>query len=53
MKTTPHRFVTGNDGTLAYQGAMDDRAAVDALPTGWPVAVTKTKSYGCAVHYAE
>jgi alkyl hydroperoxide reductase subunit AhpC len=68
MKTTPHLFVIARDGTLAYQGAMDDRAAsegdpctahnyvraaVDALLAGQPVAVAQTKSYGCAVHYAE
>jgi hypothetical protein len=26
---------------------------VDALLAGQPVAVAQTKSYGCAVHYAE
>jgi peroxiredoxin len=68
MKTTPHLFVIAKDGTLAYQGAMDDRAepdgdprtahnyvraAVDSLLAGQPVAVTQTKPYGCSVHYAE
>jgi len=68
MKTTPHLFVIAKDGTLAYQGAMDDRAesegdprtahnfvraAVDSLLAGQPVAVTQTKPYGCGVHYAE
>jgi len=66
MKTTPHLFVIAKDGTLAYQGAMDDRpspdgdprtahnyvlAAVNSLLAGQPVAVTQTKPYGCAVHY--
>jgi peroxiredoxin len=66
MKTTPHLFVIAKDGTLAYQGAMDDRpspegdprtahnyvrAAVDALLAGQPVAVTQSKPYGCSVHY--
>ena len=67
MKTTPHLFVIAADGTLAYDGAMDDRAkpfgdprtaknyvktAVEELLAGKPVAVTKTKPYGCGVHYA-
>jgi len=66
MKTTPHVFVVNKDGTLVYDGAMDDhpdpvhdprtarnyvREAVDALLAGKPVAVTETKPYGCAVHY--
>jgi peroxiredoxin len=66
MKTTPHLFVIAKDGTLAYQGAIDDRAetegdprtarnyvrdAVKALQTGEKVAVTQTKSYGCGVKY--
>lgn len=68
MKTTPHLFVIAKDGTLAYEGAMDDRpetdgdprmahnyvkAAVDSLLAGQPVVVTKTRPYGCGVHYAE
>jgi len=67
MKTTPHMFVIAADGTLAYDGAIDDRpapsgdprtaknyvrAAVDALLAGKPVEVPQTKPYGCAVHYA-
>ena len=68
MKTTPHMFVIAADGTLAYDGAIDNRpapfgdprtaknyvsAAVDELLAGKPVAVSQTKSYGCAVHYAD
>ena len=68
MKTTPHMFVIAKDGTLAYQGAIDNRpepegdprtahnyveAAVDSLIAGQPVAVTQTRPYGCGVHYAE
>jgi len=68
MKTTPDMFVIAKDGTLAYQGAIDNRPepdgdprtarnyvreAVDALLAGKPVPVTETKSYGCGVHYAE
>ena len=68
MKTTPDMFVIAKDGTLAYSGAMDDRAAadgdprtahnyvraaVDSMLAGQPVVVTQTKSYGCAVHFAD
>jgi peroxiredoxin len=66
MRTTPHVFVVAADGTLAYNGAMDNRpepfgdprtaknyvrAAVDELIAGKPVTVTQTKPYGCSVHY--
>ncbi len=68
MKTTPHCFVVAADGTLVYDGAIDDRpepfgdprtaknyvrAAVDELLTGKPVAVSQSKPYGCSVHYAD
>jgi peroxiredoxin len=68
MKTTPHMFVIAKDGTLAYDGAIDNRpqpfgdprtaknyvsAAVDDLLAGKPVAVSQTKPYGCGVHYAD
>ncbi len=67
MKTTPHMFVIAKDGTLAYDGAIDNRpqpfgdpriaknyvsAAVDELIAGKPVTVAETKPYGCGVHYA-
>ena len=67
MKTTPHCFVIAADGTLVYDGAIDNRpspfgdprtaknyvrAAVDELLAGKPVTVTQTKHYGCGVHYA-
>jgi peroxiredoxin len=66
MKTTPHMFVVDKDGTLVYDGAIDNKAdpshdprtadnyvndAVNDLMAGKPVAVTHTKPYGCAVHY--
>ena len=66
MKTTPHTFVIDKDGTLVYDGAMDNmpdpihdpktadnyvRDAVTSLLAGQPVAVSHTKPYGCAVHY--
>ncbi len=68
MKTTPHMFVIAADGSLAYNGAIDNRpqpegdprtahnyvrAAVDSLLAGKPVAVTQTRPYGCGVHYGE
>jgi hypothetical protein len=68
MKTTPHMFVIAADGTLAYDGAMDDRpqpfgdprtaknyvrAAVNELLAGKPVTISQTKPYGCGVHYAD
>ena len=67
MKTTPHTFVIDATGKLVYEGAMDDhpdpfhdpktarnyvREAVNDLLAGKPIAVSQTKSYGCAVHYA-
>jgi peroxiredoxin len=68
MKTTPHVFVIAKDGTLVYDGAMDNqpdpshdprtannyvRDAVDELLAGKPVTVSSTKPYGCAVKYAD
>ncbi len=68
MKTTPHMFVVDKDGTLVYDGAIDNKAdpthdprtadnyvndAVNELLAGKTVAVTHTKPYGCAVHYAD
>lgn len=68
MKTTPHVFVIDAKGTLAYQGAIDDRPAssgdprtarsyvkqaVEALMAGKPVPLAETKPYGCGVKYAE
>lgn len=66
MKTTPHMFVIDASGKLAYQGAIDDRAAssgdprtaknyvklaVEALLAGKPIQTTETKPYGCSVKY--
>lgn len=66
-KTTPHLYVIGPDGTLAYQGAIDDqpqatqantqsahnyvKAAIVALKAGKPVETPATEPYGCAVKY--
>src|SRR5258706_6578942 len=67
MKTTPHVFVIAADGTLVYDGAIDNRpspsgdprtannyvsAAVDEVIAGKPVTVSQSKPYGCSVHYA-
>jgi len=67
FKTTPHMVVIGKDGKVAYTGAIDDKAetegdpraaknyvkdAVAKLQAGQPVAVAKTKPYGCGVKYA-
>ncbi len=66
MRTTPHMFVIDKQGTLAYQGAIDDRAepegdprtarnylrdAVQKLMAGQKVEVTQTRPYGCGVKY--
>lgn len=66
-KTTPHMFVIAPDGTLIYQGAIDDmpstdvsdiararnyvQLALNAAMAGKPVEVPATKSYGCSVKY--
>jgi peroxiredoxin len=66
--TTPHIFVIDPAGKIVYQGAIDDQPtpdpsslkgadnylndALNAALAGKPVAITATKPYGCAVHYA-
>lgn len=65
---TPHCFVIGRDGTLVYQGAIDDQpqagiattttahnyvmAALASLKAGRHVEKPTTEPYGCAVKYA-
>ena len=66
MRTTPHLFVIDKDGTLVYQGAIDDQAtpnhdphkarnyvrkAIKEIRAGEKVAVSETKPYGCSVKY--
>ena len=66
MRTTPHMFVIDGSGILVYQGAIDDRPAIDGDPrtahnyvreavqklqAGEKLAVSQTKPYGCGVHY--
>jgi peroxiredoxin len=66
-KTTPHMYIVGKDGKLAYQGAIDSIAsasakdipkatnwvaqALDELAAGKEVSVPQTRSYGCSVKY--
>jgi peroxiredoxin len=68
MQTTPHMFVVDKNGTLVYDGAIDNqpdpvhnpktarnyvKEAVDDLMAGKPIAVSQTKPYGCSVKYAD
>ena len=66
-KTTPHMYVINAEGTLVYQGAIDDKpstdsddipgaknyvkAALDEVLAGKPVTIGQTKPYGCGVKY--
>ncbi len=67
MKTTPQVFVIDKEGTLVYDGAIDNRPspsgdprtahnyvqeAVDKLLAGEKVIITETKPYGCGVKYS-
>lgn len=67
-KTTPDMYVINPQGTLVYQGAIDDKpstelgdvktaknyvkSALDAVLVGQTVALTSTRPYGCSVKYA-
>lgn len=66
-KTTPHMYIVNPDGTLIYQGAIDNipsanpadisradnyvQLALDAAMSGRPIEQGTTKSYGCSVKY--
>jgi len=65
-RTTPHLFVVGRDGKLAYHGAIDDDRRLDGkstvnyveqalaeLTAGKPVSVPATEPYGCSVKYRQ
>ena len=68
-KVTPHIFIIGKSGSLAYQGGIDSKKstkasdiasakpyvknALDQLLAGKSVTTTKTKAYGCSVKYAK
>ncbi|HUY81287.1 MAG TPA: redoxin domain-containing protein [Acidobacteriaceae bacterium] len=67
-KTTPHMFIINPQGTLIYDGAIDDRpttdpsvvhsshnyvsAALSEAMAGKSVAKDYTRPYGCSVKYA-
>ncbi len=68
IKTTPQMFVLDSQGLLAYQGAIDDRAAstgdprtaknyvklaVESLLANRPVPVAETQPYGSPVKQAK
>lgn len=63
-KTTPHMFVINKQGTLVYEGAIDNDPrgnksektnyvdqALTELFGGKNIAVATTRSYGCSVKY--
>jgi protein-disulfide isomerase len=65
-KTTPHMFIISANGTLAYNGAIDDdrsvngganakinyvSAALDEVLAGKTIETSVTKPYGCSVKY--
>lgn len=66
-KTTPDMVVLAKNGTVAYEGAIDDKpstdvadipgahnyvaAALDELEAGKAVSVPLTRSYGCSIKY--
>jgi peroxiredoxin len=66
-KTTPHMYIIAPDGTLIYNGAIDDHptsdqadiagsknyvsAALGEALAGKPVSDAATRPYGCSVKY--
>ena len=66
-KTTPHMFIIDPQGTVVYNGAIDDKrstdvadvktsknfvvAALEEMKAGKPVSVSTTTPYGCSVKY--
>lgn len=68
-KTTPHMFIINPQGTLIYNGAIDDRptadrsdingaknyvsAALEQALAGKPVTTPTTRPYGCSVKYPD
>ena len=67
-KTTPDMYIIDPNGTLVYEGAIDDKRSTDladiktatnyvktalnAVLTGKAVPTTATRPYGCSVKYA-
>ncbi len=68
-RTTPHMYVIDGEGTLVYNGAIDNRssakkadvkgaknhvrAALNQSMAGEAVATAATQPYGCSVKYAK
>jgi peroxiredoxin len=68
-KTTPDMYIINPQGTLVYQGAIDDKPSADlgdvkaaknyvktalnAVMAGQTVVTTSTRPYGCSVKYAQ
>ncbi len=68
-KTTPHMFIISPQGTLIYNGAIDDRpttdladvngaknyvsVALDEGMSGKPVSNPTSRPYGCSVKYPD
>jgi peroxiredoxin len=66
-KTTPHMFIINPEGTLIYNGGIDDtpsadpsdiktaknyvRTVLDEAMAGKPVSVSASQPYGCSVKY--
>lgn len=66
-KTTPHLFIINAEGTLVYEGAIDNargfdkektakatnyvRSTLAALKEGKPVSPASSQPYGCSVKY--
>lgn len=63
--STPHVFILDQNRRVVYSGAFDDNRseslvknhyvidAVNALLAGKPVAVSKTRQFGCAINYQQ
>jgi AhpC/TSA family len=68
-KTTPHMFIIDPNGTLIYNGAIDDHptsdqgdiagsknyvsTALQEATSGKPIAEAATRPYGCSVKYKD
>jgi len=66
-KTTPHMFVINPEGSIVYQGAIDDKrstkaedipgavnyvkASIKAIQGGGVIETPETQPYGCSVKY--
>lgn len=66
-KTTPHMYIIDGNGTLVYQGGIDDKAtakqediagarnhvlaALGEIKAGKTVSVKESRPYGCSVKY--